>query len=97
MTDPPARREAVPPPRLIDAQAAGALLGVPKSWMLAEARCDRIPHVRLGRYVRFDPKALEAGGGPNPGGPWAIVRGSSLNPNKRPRRRWNAPRPWPKE
>ena len=41
-------------PHLIDAQAAGELLGVPASWVLAEARADRIPHVRLGRYVRFD-------------------------------------------
>lgn len=45
--------------RLIDAAQAGDLLGVPKSWVLAEARADRIPHVRLGRYVRFEPDALE--------------------------------------
>lgn len=25
-----------------------------KSWVLAEARANRIPHVRLGRYVQFD-------------------------------------------
>jgi excisionase family DNA binding protein len=45
---------------LLDARAAGALLGVPHTWVLAEARADRIPHVRLGRYVRFDGEALEA-------------------------------------
>lgn len=45
---------------LIDAEAAGKLLGVPKSWVLAEAREERIPHVRLGRYVRFERGALEA-------------------------------------
>jgi len=44
---------------LLDAAQAGELLGVPKSWVLAEARADRIPHVRLGRYVRFDPEQLE--------------------------------------
>lgn len=44
---------------LIDAAEAGELLGVPKSWVLAEARADRIPHVRLGRYVRFEREALE--------------------------------------
>jgi excisionase family DNA binding protein len=44
---------------LIDAAQAGELLGVPKTWVLAEARADRIPHVRLGRYVRFEPKELE--------------------------------------
>ncbi len=45
--------------RLIDATEAGELLGVPKSWVLAQARADRIPHVRLGLYVRFEPPALE--------------------------------------
>lgn len=31
---------------LIDAAAEAEMLGVPKSWVLAEARADRIPHVR---------------------------------------------------
>jgi excisionase family DNA binding protein len=54
-------REGRPRPvSLIDAASAGELLGVPSSWVLAEARRDRIPHVRLGRYVRFDPAELEA-------------------------------------
>lgn len=57
--------EATPipqPPRstaLVDAQEAGRLLAVPASWVLAEARADRIPHVRLGRYVRFSAAELE--------------------------------------
>jgi excisionase family DNA binding protein len=38
---------------LLCADQAGALLGVPASWLLAEARAGRVPHVRLGRYVRF--------------------------------------------
>jgi excisionase family DNA binding protein len=46
--------------RLLDAQGAATLLNVPASWVLAEARADRIPHVRLGRYVRFDARELEA-------------------------------------
>ena len=45
---------------LIDAQAAAQLLGVPSTWILAEARSNRIPHVRLGRYVRFRREALLA-------------------------------------
>jgi hypothetical protein len=53
-----------PPPSpaalLVDADAAGKLLGVPASWLLAEARHDRVPHHRLGRYVRFAPDELEA-------------------------------------
>ena len=47
-------------PRLVDAAAAAAMLGVPKSWVMAEARANRIPHVQLGRYVRFDPAEVEA-------------------------------------
>ena len=43
---------------LIDARAAAEFLGVPHTWILAEARCNRIPHVRLGRYVRFRREAL---------------------------------------
>jgi excisionase family DNA binding protein len=39
---------------LIDAKAAGRLLGVPHTWLLAQARAGTIPHHRLGHYVRFD-------------------------------------------
>lgn len=46
------------PEALIDAERAARLLGVPKTWVLAEARAGRIPHVRLGRYVRFEPPEL---------------------------------------
>lgn len=44
---------------LLNAEQAGALLSVPATWVLAEARANRIPHVRLGHYVRFDPQVLE--------------------------------------
>lgn len=47
------------PTSLLNADQAGALLNVPASWVLAQARADRIPHVRLSRYVRFDAVALE--------------------------------------
>jgi excisionase family DNA binding protein len=46
------------PAPLLDAAGVADLLSVPKTWVLAEARADRIPHVRLGRYVRFDPDDL---------------------------------------
>jgi excisionase family DNA binding protein len=45
---------------LIDAKAAGRLLGVPHTWLLAQAREGRIPHHRLGHYVRFDAQELHA-------------------------------------
>jgi excisionase family DNA binding protein len=46
--------------RLIDAKAAGELLGVPESWIRQETRAQRLPYVELGRYRRYDPDALEA-------------------------------------
>jgi hypothetical protein len=33
---------------------------VKASWVLREARAGRIPHIRMGRYVRFDPDELAA-------------------------------------
>ena len=39
---------------LLDAKQAAEQLNVPESWVRAEARAGRIPHVKLGRYVRFD-------------------------------------------
>jgi excisionase family DNA binding protein len=43
---------------LLDAKAAGRLLGVPHTWLLAQARAGLIPHHRLGHYVRFDAQDL---------------------------------------
>jgi excisionase family DNA binding protein len=40
--------------RLLDAAEIAARLGVPVSWVRESARSGAIPHVRLGRYVRFD-------------------------------------------
>jgi excisionase family DNA binding protein len=47
-----------PPFALIDAKAASVILGVPPTWLLAQAREGRIPHHRLGHYVRFNPDDL---------------------------------------
>ncbi len=49
-------RETLAP--LLDARQASAILNVPASWIAAEARAGRIPHVRLGRYVRFNAEEL---------------------------------------
>jgi excisionase family DNA binding protein len=59
MTERLTAREPAAAEPLLDAKQAGALLNVPASWVLAEARVDRIPHVRFGRYVRFDRDELE--------------------------------------
>ncbi len=43
---------------LLDARGAGELLAVPPSWLLAQARAGRLPHHRLGHYVRFSASEL---------------------------------------
>src|SRR5215471_8418782 len=43
---------------LLTAQEVAALLKVKPSWVYAQARADRIPHVRLGRYTRFDAESI---------------------------------------
>ena len=45
---------------LLTADEVAALLGVPKSWVYAETRAGRIPHVKLGpRYRRYRAEAIE--------------------------------------
>jgi excisionase family DNA binding protein len=55
---PAAQQQTKPFAQLIDAKVAGRLLGVPDTWVSAQARANRIPHYRLGHYVRFDPDDL---------------------------------------
>jgi excisionase family DNA binding protein len=43
---------------LLDAKAASKLLGIPPTWLLAQAREGRVPHHRLGHYVRFSAEDL---------------------------------------
>jgi excisionase family DNA binding protein len=44
---------------LLDAEEAAAMLNVPKSWVMDQARANKIPHVKLGHYTRFHRDALE--------------------------------------
>jgi excisionase family DNA binding protein len=46
--------------RLLDSKKIADRLGVPESWVRESARAGVIPHVRLGRYVRFDLADVEA-------------------------------------
>lgn len=59
ITGPPEGSEHRKFTSLIDAKAASRLLGVPHTWILAQARERRIPHHRLGHYVRFNPQDLQ--------------------------------------
>jgi excisionase family DNA binding protein len=44
--------------RLVDAQEVADLLHVPVSWVRAETRAGRMPHLALGRYKRYDQQAI---------------------------------------
>ncbi len=57
--------------RLLTAAELAERLNVPAGWPLEQARAGTIPHVRLGRYVRFQwddiaawLETVTAGGGP---------------------------------
>lgn len=45
--------------KLLEAEDVAEMLGMSKDWIYGEVRADRIPHVRLGRYVRFREEAIE--------------------------------------
>lgn len=38
---------------LLDAEAVAKMLGMTRDWVYAEVRAGRIPHVKLGRYIRL--------------------------------------------
>jgi excisionase family DNA binding protein len=46
--------------RLLEAHEIAELLSVPVSWVRAETRAGRIPHLELGRYRRYDREAVLA-------------------------------------
>lgn len=48
------------PDDLLTAEEVAALLRVTPAWVYAQTRRHRIPHLRLGRYVRYRREALES-------------------------------------
>jgi len=44
--------------RLLTAPDVAELLSVPVSWVREHTRSGRIPHIQLGRYVRYREEAL---------------------------------------
>ena len=46
--------------RLLDAAEVAELLHIPTSWVRAETRAGRLPHVELGRYRRYDREVVLA-------------------------------------
>lgn len=53
-------RDATGDVRLVTAEQAAAALEVDASWLLQRARLNKVPHVRLGKYVRFDLREVQA-------------------------------------
>ena len=45
-------------PLLLTAEGAARALAVETAWLLREARKGNLPHVRLGKYIRFDPREV---------------------------------------
>jgi len=39
---------------LLTIDEAAALLSVPKSWLYERTRTNSVPHIKLGKYLRFD-------------------------------------------
>jgi len=46
--------------RLLEAHEVAELLSVPVSWVRAETRAGRLPHLTLGRYKRYEREAVLA-------------------------------------
>lgn len=46
-------KDTKPIEKLLDADEAGEITGIPPSWFLETARQGKIPHIRAGKYVRF--------------------------------------------
>jgi excisionase family DNA binding protein len=45
--------------RLLTAAEVAELLSVPTSWVYAEARAGRMPHITVGRYRRFSLDSID--------------------------------------
>ena len=50
-------------PELLTVDDLATLLRVPPSWVYQRTRCrgrDRLPHIKLGKYLRFEEAAVQA-------------------------------------
>jgi excisionase family DNA binding protein len=50
----------MPAEKLLTVQDVAARLNVPVSWVYARVEADQLPYLKIGRYVRFDPSAINA-------------------------------------
>jgi len=56
--------------RLLNAAEVAEMLSVPETWVRAETRANRLPHLELGRYKRYDRAAVLAWLEGQRAGPW---------------------------
>ena len=68
---------------LLTAAGVADLLNVPKSWVYAEARAGRIPHITVGRYRRFSPESIEEWAKKRERGPRSMSSMCSWCPTRR--------------
>jgi excisionase family DNA binding protein len=61
--------------RLLTAQEVADLLAVPTSWVREATRDGRLPHLKLGRYRRYQPEQIEA---------WLAHQHAGPEPTNRP-------------
>jgi excisionase family DNA binding protein len=64
--------------QLLTAEQVAELLGMGTDWVYAQVRANRIPHVKLGRYVRFRAESIEL---------WImeLEHGATINPGTKRR------------
>jgi excisionase family DNA binding protein len=52
--------DRVAPSRLLEADDVARYIGMTTDWIYREVRAGRMPHIRLGRYVRFRRESIDA-------------------------------------
>lgn len=76
----PGTDAAALPTALLTIDQAAAVLSVPRTWLRDKVTCRQVPHLRLGRHVRFAPEHLQriiADGETLPAGSGAHAIGTS--------------------
>lgn len=48
------------PPRLLDVDGLAQVLGRSRDWIYDEVEAGRLPAIRVGRFLRFDPSDIAA-------------------------------------
>lgn len=50
----------MPEESYVDIRAVERLTGLPRSWLYAKAAAGEIPHLKVGKYLRFDLQEVKA-------------------------------------